>query len=243
MLVDFWGVGYTIAERMGILPEVRKRGYAIQELRIVDAQGRKVGGFSTDALARRMNGRFTSLPRGGLAATVYGTIENRIETLFGNSISAIEERASSVLVFFEHGGPREFDIVIGADGLHSTVRELVFGSERQFEKQLGYRIVVFEVEGYRPRDELVFVTYTTPGRQVGRFSSAPTGRCSRSSSPATRSQARSRLMQNGGRPFCTRFSLMPAGNARSYSERWIKLTTCIMIASVKSEWTPGQKDV
>ncbi|HEY7119547.1 MAG TPA: FAD-dependent monooxygenase, partial [Tepidisphaeraceae bacterium] len=84
-------------------------------------------------------------------------------------ISAIDEHATGVLVSFQRGAPRNFDLVIGADGLHSTVRDLVFGPERQFEKQLGYRVAVFEVEGYRPRDELVFVTYTTPGRQVGRF--------------------------------------------------------------------------
>jgi hypothetical protein len=49
------------------------------------------------------------------------------------------------------------------------VRALVFGPERQFEKPLGYRVATFEVEGYRPRDELIGVTYTRPGRQVGRF--------------------------------------------------------------------------
>src|SRR6516225_10548910 len=64
--IDFWGVGYTVAERMGILPEVRERGYVFRELRIVDARGRKVGGFSTDTLVQSMNGRFTSLPRGDL---------------------------------------------------------------------------------------------------------------------------------------------------------------------------------
>ena len=104
-----------------------------------------------------------------MAAAIYRTIENRVETLFDNSISAINERATGVLVSFEHGTAREFDLVIGADGLHSTVRDLVFGPERQFEKPLGYRVATFEVEGYRPRDELIGVTYTTPGRQVGRF--------------------------------------------------------------------------
>jgi 2-polyprenyl-6-methoxyphenol hydroxylase-like FAD-dependent oxidoreductase len=105
--VDFWGMGYTVAERMGILPEVREHGYAIQELRIVDERGRKVGGFSTDTLRRRMKDRFTTLPRGDLAAAIFRSIENRIETLFGNSISAIDERATGVLVSFEHGAPRE----------------------------------------------------------------------------------------------------------------------------------------
>ncbi|HEY7120254.1 MAG TPA: FAD-binding domain [Tepidisphaeraceae bacterium] len=166
--VDFWGVGYTVAERMGILPEVREHGYAIRELRIVDHRGRKVGGFSTEILHQSMKGRFTSVPRGDLAAAIYRTIEGRVEVLFGNSISAIDERASGVLVSFEHGAAREFDLVIGADGLHSTVRQLAFGPEHQFERQLGYRVAAFEVEGYRPRDEEVFVTYSTPGRQVAR---------------------------------------------------------------------------
>ena len=168
--IDFWGVGYTVAERMGILPEVREHGYAVRELRIVDERGRKVGGFSTDVIRRMVKDRWTTLPRGDLAAAIYRTIENRVETLFDNSISAIDERATGVLVSFERGAAREFDLVIGADGLHSTVRELAFGPERQFERRLGYRVAAFEVEGYRPRDELAYVTYSTPGRQVGRFS-------------------------------------------------------------------------
>ena len=167
--VDFWGAGYTVAERMGILPAVRAHGYIFREVRIVDERGQKVGGFSTEVLLQSMKDRFTSVPRGDLAAVIYQTIENRVETVFDNSISAIDERATGVLVSFEHGAARDFDLVIGADGLHSRVRDLVFGPESQFEKQLGYRVAVFEVEGYRPRDELVFVTYSTPGRQVGRI--------------------------------------------------------------------------
>ena len=167
--VDFWGVGYTVAEQMGILPEVREHGYAFREVRIVDERGRKVGGFFVDILRQKLMDRFTSVPRGDLAAAIYRTVENRVETLFDNSISAIDERATGVLVSFERGAAREFDLVIGADGLHSTVRHIVFGPERQFEKDLGYRVASFEVEGYRPRDELVGVTYSTPGRQIGRF--------------------------------------------------------------------------
>jgi hypothetical protein len=167
--VDFWGVGYTVAERMGILPEVRAHGYTFREVRDVDQRGRKVGGFSTDLLRQSLMDRFASVPRGDLAAAMYRAIGRGVETLFDNSISAISERASCVLVSFEHGPARQFDLVIGADGLHYTVRALVFGPERQFEKPLGYRVATFEVEGYRPRDELIGVTYTTPGRRVGRF--------------------------------------------------------------------------
>ena len=166
------GVGYTVAERMGILPDGRKAGNAVKEVRIVNSTGRRVGGFATDVLRRILAGRFTSVPRGELAATIYRTIEGRVETIFGNSISAIEERSADVLVSFEQGGRREFDLVIGADGLHSIVRTLAFGPERRFEKHLGYIVAVFQVDGYRPRDELTYVLYTQPGRQVARFALA-----------------------------------------------------------------------
>ena len=169
-IIDFWGVGYSVAERMGILPEVQRAGYLVRELRFVDDRGRKAGGFSTETLRGMMKDRFTSLPRGDLAATIYRTIEGRVETIFGDAISAVEEHEGGVRVSFKRGASRDFDLVIGADGLHSTVRDLVFGPESQFEKQLGYRVAVFEVEGYRPRDELVYVCHAQPGWQASRFS-------------------------------------------------------------------------
>ncbi len=169
-IIDFWGVGYTVAERMGILPEVRSRGYLVGEVRMVNARNQKVGGFSTNVFQRYTHGRFTSLPRGDLAATIYRTIEGQVEAIFDDSISSLEERTNDILVSFERGRSRDFDLVIGADGLHSTVRRLAFGPEVQFEKELGYRVAAFKIDGYRPRDELVYVTYTMPGRQVSRFS-------------------------------------------------------------------------
>lgn len=168
-LIDFWGIGYTVAEHMGILNAVREKGYSVEEVRIVDDRGRKAGGFPVDILRRMTGNRFTSVPRGDLARAIHRTIEGHVETIFNNSISAIDERATDVLAFFEHGTERDFDLVIGADGLHSTVRDLAFGSESQYEKHLGYHVAVFEVESYRPRDELVYVTYAKPGRQIARF--------------------------------------------------------------------------
>jgi 2-polyprenyl-6-methoxyphenol hydroxylase-like FAD-dependent oxidoreductase len=73
-----------------------------------------------------------------------------------------------VQVTFKHGNHRRFDLVVGADGLHSAVRKLAFGPQDQFEKRLGYVIAAFEVSGYKPRDEDVYVTYCQPGRMLGR---------------------------------------------------------------------------
>jgi 2-polyprenyl-6-methoxyphenol hydroxylase-like FAD-dependent oxidoreductase len=72
-------------------------------------------------------------------------------------------------VEFEHAGERHFDLVIGADGLHSRVRKLVFGPQDRYQKDLAYRVAAFEAGGYRPRNELVYTIHCAPGRQVGRF--------------------------------------------------------------------------
>lgn len=168
-VVDFWGKGYELAERMGILPRVLEAGYRVAEVRIVNERGRRVGGFRTSVMAEALDGRFVSLTRGDLAGIIYDTVKSRIETLFGDQIVAIDQAASSVQVRFAHAGSREFDLVVGADGLHSNVRKLAFSPGVVREEFLGYHVAAFEVEGYRPRDERTYVSFSRPGRQVARF--------------------------------------------------------------------------
>jgi 2-polyprenyl-6-methoxyphenol hydroxylase-like FAD-dependent oxidoreductase len=74
-----------------------------------------------------------------------------------------------VRVRLNRSGEHRFDLVIGADGLHSTIRKLAFGPPQQFEKDLGYAVAAFEAPSYRPRDEDVYLMYGQPGRMVGRF--------------------------------------------------------------------------
>jgi len=167
-IIDFFGTGFEIAERMGLLPEILSQGYRVEEVRVVNREGRRVAGFSAESFWRAAGGRYTSLPRGDLAASIFGRIQG-METIFGNSITKIEQSPTSVLVTFENGASRDFDLVVGADGLHSRVRQLTFGPESQFEKYLGYKVAAFEAPNYKPRDELAYVMYTEVGQQVSRF--------------------------------------------------------------------------
>ena len=130
----------------------------------------RAAGTSTDVFRRLLHDRYTSLRRSDLAATIYGALDGAVETIFGDSVAAIEEKGSCVRVSFDRAQPREADLVIGADGLHSRVRQLAFGPDAGVEVSLGYHAAAFEVEGYRPRDELVYVGYGVPGRQIYRFS-------------------------------------------------------------------------
>lgn len=168
-LIDFWGLGFDIAEKMGIIPELLGKGYMVEQVKIVDSTGRRAGGFSVSVIKELTHGRYVSLPRGELAACIYRSIENEVETVFGDRIATLSQGPESVRVTFEHAAPREFELVIGADGLHSSVRRQVFGEQKRFEKYLGYGVAAFELPGYRPREELTYVGYSCPGRQVARF--------------------------------------------------------------------------
>lgn len=168
-LVDFWGGGYAVAERMGLTAELHATGYAIDDVRLVDRNSRTVGGFSADVFRRNVDGGFVTVPRGDLAAMIHRSIGHQVETLFGESVSAITQDHSGVRVALERGQSRRFDVVVGAGGIHSPVRGLVFGPESRFATDLGYRVAAFEVDGYQPRDELVYLAYSAPGRMVTRF--------------------------------------------------------------------------
>jgi 2-polyprenyl-6-methoxyphenol hydroxylase-like FAD-dependent oxidoreductase len=169
-VIDFGMVGYDVAEKMGLIPRIREQGYPVKEMRFVDRHGRKRGGMTMDVVRRLLHGRYTSVRRSDLAATIYGALGGEVETIFGDSVARIEEEERCVRVSFDHAPEREVDLVIGADGLHSRVRQLAFGPDAAVEVPLGYHAAAFEVEGYRPRDELVYLGYGVPGRQIFRFS-------------------------------------------------------------------------
>jgi 2-polyprenyl-6-methoxyphenol hydroxylase-like FAD-dependent oxidoreductase len=169
-IIDFWGVGFDVADRMGLLPQIRREGYMVREVRVVGGDGNRVAGFPVESISHLANDRYVSIPRGELAALIYRAIEGTVETIFNDSIAALDQRTDCVRVRFDSGVTRDFGLVIGADGLHSRVRQIGFGPERQFERYLGYKVAAFEIAEYQPRDELVYLMHTEVGQQVGRFS-------------------------------------------------------------------------
>lgn len=168
-VVDFWGLGYDIAERMGLIGEINRIGYHVQEMRIVGDGGQRLAGFGTKVFSELTGGRYSTLQRSDLSRMLFERIKGRTEIIFGDEIVELEEQRDNVRVELKQAGQRRFDMVIGADGLHSVVRRLAFGPQSRFEKHLGYLVAAFEVGGYRPRDKDVYLLYGQPGRMVGRF--------------------------------------------------------------------------
>ena len=168
-LVDFWGAGFDVADRMGIVPELRRRGYVVREARAVNRDGRRIASFEPSAVMGTTQ-RYVSITRSDLAAVIYGALEDRVESILHDTVAALDDDGERVRVSFETGGTRDFDLVVGADGLHSQVRRLTFGTDEQFETYLNVVVAVFDVEGYRPRDELVAMMHAEVGFQAVRLS-------------------------------------------------------------------------
>jgi 2-polyprenyl-6-methoxyphenol hydroxylase-like FAD-dependent oxidoreductase len=162
--VDVRGPAVAVAERMGIMPRVREAGTAVTEMTFVNGVGRRVGRINSGAVQRASGSREVELPRGDLSSILHEASRDHAEFLFHDSISAIAQDEHGVDVTFEHAAPRRFDLVIGADGLHSAVRGLVFGPEPDFVEHLGIYIATTTLPSVEnPR---AVVMHNAPGRLV-----------------------------------------------------------------------------
>jgi 2-polyprenyl-6-methoxyphenol hydroxylase-like FAD-dependent oxidoreductase len=168
-IIDFWGKGYDLAERMGLLPRLIEAGYQVKEVRLVDGKGRRVAGISGKAFQSVTDGRFTSLPRGELSLALVDAVKDRAELRFGDSIASISRDDGGVDVTFEHASPQRFDLVIGAEGIHSRTRDLVFGPRERFERYLAYQFAAWIMPGYPHRDPDIYAAYGEPKRTAARF--------------------------------------------------------------------------
>jgi len=162
--VDFRGASVRVLERMGLLPEVQRMQTRIGAITIVDRDNRKVAsmpdGFTSGEL---------EILRGDLAAIFHNATRATTEYIFDDSIAGMVETDAGVDVLFERGERRRFDLVVGADGLHSRVRSLAFGEEAAFVRYLGYYVSIFTIPNCLALDHSG-VYYGTLGKKVGIFS-------------------------------------------------------------------------
>ena len=162
--VDFRGAAMKALERMGIIGEIRKFETRTGAITIVDKTNRKIAsmpdGFTSGEL---------EIMRGDLAGVLYAATHDRAEYIFEDSILGIREDEYGAEVRFSRSGPRRFDLVVGADGLHSNVRALAFGEESRFIHHLGYYVAIFTTPNFMNLDHSDFTTARSE-REVGIFS-------------------------------------------------------------------------
>jgi 2-polyprenyl-6-methoxyphenol hydroxylase-like FAD-dependent oxidoreductase len=151
--IDVRGPALTVLERMGLLEAAADRKTRIQGSSVVDRDGNEL---SRDTESTPTGGPIDNpdieLLRDDLVELLHEATLPRTEYLFGDSIATLDNRGPGVDVTFESGSTRTFDLVIGADGLHSNVRKLVFGPEDRFIRRLGTHAAIFTVPNFLDLD-------------------------------------------------------------------------------------------
>ncbi|MCP3802863.1 FAD-dependent monooxygenase [Allokutzneria sp. A3M-2-11 16] len=142
--VDFRGPTHlTVLERMGVLDELRAVRTGGSPMTFVDEHDRTLL-----HLPAEFAGGEVEVLRSDLSRILYERSRDRAEYIFGDSIQAMTETADGVHVTFESGTERMFDLVIGADGIHSGVRRLAFGPESEFVSFLGYYVACWDMPNH-----------------------------------------------------------------------------------------------
>ena len=163
--IDFRGPAMEVLERMDIIQAIKEYETRAGKITIVDKNNKKLAsmpdGFTSGEL---------EILRGDLANVFYEATKNDTEYIFDDSITALQEDATGVTVSFIKSNPRRFDIVVGADGLHSNVRTLAFGDEAQFMHHLGIYFAIFTTPNYMNLKDMAGLYYDTLGKRVGVFS-------------------------------------------------------------------------
>ncbi|WP_410635203.1 FAD-dependent monooxygenase [Amycolatopsis sp. cmx-4-83] len=163
--VDARGVTKEVIRLMGLDEAVRAARTQTAGAHTVDADGNVLETFSAEDDGG--DGYITEIEilRGDLSQVLYDDTRDGVEYVFGDRIAELTQDGSGVDVTFASGDSRRFDLVIGADGLHSSVRGMVFGPRERFVRHLGHVLAFYSVPNEFGLDRWL-LDYQEPGRSA-----------------------------------------------------------------------------
>jgi 2-polyprenyl-6-methoxyphenol hydroxylase-like FAD-dependent oxidoreductase len=167
--VDIRGAATDVLKRMGLYGAARAADTGMRHVTYVNRDGRRIARLDADLLMGR-RGDDLEVMRTDLTRILYDATAADVDYVFGDSIATLTDGPDGVDVTFESGATRRFDLVVGADGLHSVTRRLAMGEVPL--RHLGAHIAIFDVPNELGLDrEEVF--YTEPGRMVFAYATGP----------------------------------------------------------------------
>lgn len=145
-IIDIFGRGYDAAEAMGLLPAMKDLAYRLEGASLVDEHGRRRAGLPYALVVEARGGRLLSLMRPDLEKVLHDRLPAEVDLRVGSTVVDVSDQLDRVVVTLDDGEQLDGDLVIGADGIHSTVRNLVFGAQSQFLRYLGLHVAAFIID-------------------------------------------------------------------------------------------------
>jgi len=168
--IDFFGTGYEVAERMGLIDRLWVQHIPLDYIAYVNKSGKQVAKLDVTLMRRIMDGKYMALMHWTLEEALYEALAGQVEVRFGRSLTRVVSGPDAVVVTFTDGTTESFDLLIGADGVHSRTRALVFGPEEQFGRFLGYTVASYPLAD-RYDIGHSWKMYVEPGRLTGAYCS------------------------------------------------------------------------
>ena len=168
--LDFYGTGYDVAERMGLLEKLGERQLPFDDVAYVDGSGKAVAHLSMALMQKIMHQRYMALMRWMLEDVLHDAVADMAEIRYSTTLTAIQPGPDSVAVTFSDGTGDTFDLLIGADGVHSNTRRLVFGEDARFERYLGYSFASYQLTDHYGIGH-AWKNYVRPGRLASAYCS------------------------------------------------------------------------
>lgn len=167
-MIDFFGSGYDVAERLGMLPDLERIHYPIDRLVFLTSSGREKYSIRYTQVRRLFDGRHFNFLRGDLEQVLYSKVPGRVDVRFGVVVESVRQNAAGIEVRLSDRTVTRADIVVGADGVHSNVRRLCFGTETAFTRYLYCNTAAFIIDRlpHSLAGACSFATLAVPDRQV-----------------------------------------------------------------------------
>ncbi|MFH8380469.1 FAD-dependent monooxygenase [Kitasatospora sp. NPDC018058] len=150
--VDVRGVALKVVDRLGLLEEIRAHRTRMRGMSVLDGDGREIHRSTESTFSGgRLDSEDVELLREDLVRVLHDrAAAEGVELVFGDTVTALDraEGEDGAFICFERAEPRRFDLVVGADGLHSTVRRLAFGPEERFARHLGMHLAIFSADNF-----------------------------------------------------------------------------------------------
>jgi 2-polyprenyl-6-methoxyphenol hydroxylase-like FAD-dependent oxidoreductase len=143
--IDIRGRAVEVTARMGLLEDIRCHHTALKGSSLVDGNGHRYVEFDDPDLFGMRRPDDVEIMRGQLTEILYQSTKDKVNYIFDNSVISVDDADDGVEVTFRNGAWDSYDYVIGADGLHSAVRRLIFGPDRAFIRDLGFNLCIYSV--------------------------------------------------------------------------------------------------
>ncbi|WP_028936874.1 FAD-dependent monooxygenase [Pseudonocardia spinosispora] len=161
--IDLRGTSRKAVERMGLTGAVSAACIDTRGMSVVNASNKRLASVSADLYRGDDLIAEIEILRGDLSSVLHKATRDDVEYIFGDHVTALHQDSDGVDVVLASGGQLRVDLVVGADGLRSGLRELVFGPESEHVTDLGVCSASFTVPNRLELDSWI-LAYCEPNR-------------------------------------------------------------------------------